>query len=194
MSFAKPTGMEKIAQGWFSWNFLGKLYRNYINTLQIREAAKVLDFGSGAGMSSRYIIKKLHKSKGELTCLEPSEFWMNYSTKKLRRHKNIYFTRDHITENNLAENYFNIVYIHLVLHDIHSHERPDIIKALAKVMKEGGVLYIREPMSEKHGMPAEEIDTLMNEAGLNKISGTDEKVPLLGMAYRGVYTKKNLSK
>ncbi len=189
MSFEKPTLMERFGLGWLTHNCLGGFYRKYIDTLGIREDARVLDFGSGSGMCSKYILRKLDPDHGELTCLEPSSYWLEYAKRRIGHHRNVFFKNGRITDNTLLNHYYDIVNIHLVLHDIQKGIRQETISALYKHLNSGGVVYVREPTGSHHGMPVEDIRDLFKNAGFNLVEGREGKIAMMGKGYRAMFKK-----
>ena len=63
------------------------------------------------------------------------------------------------------------------------------VNALSEALKPGGVLYIREPTSGRHGLPAAEIVDLMTHAGLRKTTLSEGRAFLLGRFLVGEFRK-----
>ena len=94
-----------------------------------------------------------------------------------------------ITTMELEENEYDVILIHFVLHDIDEDIRPAIIKKLVSVLKPGGRLIIREPTSKSHGMPAEEVQNLMQSNELEERSFIARKMMFMISVIEGVYYK-----
>ena len=54
------------------------------------------------------------------------------------------------------------------------------MKVLSQKLKEGGLLFIREPIKKSHGMPVEEIRALLSDAGLNELEHKETKSEYIG--------------
>jgi ubiquinone/menaquinone biosynthesis C-methylase UbiE len=164
-------------------------YKNYVDTFRLKGDEEVLDFGGGGGGLTRHIAKRLLQGRGQVTCLDTSEAWLDVARKQLRRFPNVIFVCDEIS--NLADRdpQFDVIAIHIMLHDIDKELRQDIVNALSHTLKNTGTLFVREPTKEKHGMPADEIRELMRNAGLREISFSEEKLAFVGPTYSGVFGK-----
>ena len=160
------------------------LYTPYIKSFGIRGNERILDFGCGGGASSRCIAKKLTKG-GFLTCVDTSIFWMKKAEKRLRKYNNVELKTGDIRELDIPDSSYDIVSIVHVIHDIEPELRQDTVNSLAAKLREGGRLYIIEPTKKSHGMPTEEIQTLMNNAGLVETDKTIKK-----SSYKGEFTKR----
>ncbi len=78
-----------------------------------------------------------------------------------------------------AERY-DVVVIQFVLHDILSHERKTIIETLAKWLKDGGVLHVREP---KEFVVVEDIQRLLKEAGFREVESKSVRPSFMGVCF-----------
>ncbi len=95
--------------------------------------------------------------------------------KRLKKFHNIDFVNSDMGSSPLPNDYFNLIVISYVLHDIPSKERAAITKSLAGKLKPTGFIQLREPIKESHGMPVEEIRSLMARAGLKEFASTMSK-------------------
>ena len=73
-----------------------------------------------------------------------------------------------------------------VLHDIPPEDRDDTLQALARILKNGGALFIREPTRESHGMPMRELQERLLRAGL-----TESENEIRNSEVRGKFIKSN---
>lgn len=71
-----------------------------------------------------------------------------------------------------------------MLHDIPPAERPAVVAALARTLRPGGCLFIREPMRFITG---QELAGLMEAAGLQAVSSRMTEVFTQGAVYEGVF-------
>jgi len=76
------------------------------------------------------------------------------------------------------------------LHDIDVNLRPDIVKAIARIIKPGGHLYIREPLMAERQISASSIESLMNKAGLLERSVKFKRSFWYGEIVEMVFEKK----
>lgn len=187
LSYTEPNLIDVLLEE-LMYRFYTSVYTDYLAALRIRGNERMLEFGSGGGAFSRHIIQLL-SAGGMLTCLDISEFWMNKAKARLISYPNIRFFQGDITD--MEGGAFDIVLVHMVLHDIPHSSRQKIVQTLAGKMNHGGVLYIREPIKESHGMPADKIRALMNDAGLFENAYTMTKSFFTGLLYEGIYKKNH---
>ncbi|HHU18602.1 MAG: class I SAM-dependent methyltransferase [Anaerovoracaceae bacterium] len=159
------------------------VYKAFADRLPLEGREQVLDFGCGMGTVAYYVAKKL--PHGHLTCLDISEQWMNVCRKTLRGYGNITFQQAESPK--FANESFNLVYSHFVLHDIPVSELKRIISALAESLKSGGVFVFREPLKEMYKISV--IKHLIEQNGLSLKDSRITDIPLLGNALESVYTK-----
>ena len=141
----------------------------------------VLDFGCGGGASTRSIAARLTRG-GSVTGVDISSYFSERAKKRVAHHTNARILRGRITELDLPPQSFDLVSIIHVIHDIPGAGRPATVQALAQLLKPGGRLWILEPTRPSHGMPAEEVRALMDEAGLKEVSADSE-----GNAFKGIF-------
>jgi ubiquinone/menaquinone biosynthesis C-methylase UbiE len=166
-------------------NLIGEplFYKPYFTTFGLKGDETVLDFGCGGGVGSRCLRKLLDKA-GHLTCVDISNFWINKAKKRLQKYSNVECNAGDIRELDIPESTYGIISIFHVIHDVAPAERQDIINTLSRKLKGSGTLFIREPVRESHGMPVEEIRTLLSNAGL-----TETEHELTKSDYMGKYQK-----
>ena len=146
-------------------------YQKFIEEIGLKGGENVLDFGAGWGDNSYYIAKSLNQ-KGRVTALDVSEEWQTVAKKRLKEFHNIDFVQSDIRSSSLLNGSFDVIVISYVLHDIPAKERSEIIKSLAIKLKSTGFIQLREPTKERHGMPMDEIRSLMKKAGLKESNST----------------------
>jgi 2-polyprenyl-3-methyl-5-hydroxy-6-metoxy-1,4-benzoquinol methylase len=161
MSITDPTKTMILLHELFWFKLLRGYYQKLVASLDLNGDEKVLDFGCGPGAASKWVALNLEKGNGELTCFDISEKWIKRAKKKLNRFSNVKFYAVDIRDWHERNEYYDIVFIHFMLHDIPQSERPENIKTLAQKMSADATLIIREPTKERHGMPPEEIRSLM---------------------------------
>ena len=161
-------------------------YKNYVCGIGFRGDEKVLEVGCGGGNLSRFLAKKVEK----LVCVDCSRYWAGKARRRLRNFSNIKFELADVL-NFDKEDYFDIIIVHYVLHDI--IQRDKAIGVLKKCLRNDGVVYTREPVRKSHGMLTEEIENLFLQNGfVNEKSWSGYSFPLRGRIYEGVFRKKLL--
>ena len=99
-------------------------YKNYAKRINLQENEKILEIGSGGGNLSRFLTEKL--PQGELVCIDRSEYYIDKAKRRLKSFENIKLELTDFLEFN-KENYFNVIVVHYVLHDIAKEKRKDKI-------------------------------------------------------------------
>jgi 2-polyprenyl-3-methyl-5-hydroxy-6-metoxy-1,4-benzoquinol methylase len=152
------------------------LYNRYFKTFGLSGNEKILDFGCGGGAGSRCLAELLDNG-GHLTCVDISRYWIDKANRRLKGYTNIESLAGDIRELDIPENSFDVISIFHVMHDIAPEERQSIADRLAKLLNMNGRIFIREPIKESHGMPVQEIVSLLSKNGLKEIRsdvGTSE--------------------
>lgn len=155
------------------------LYNPYFKTFGLKCNERVLDFGCGGGAGSRCLANLLSKG-GHLTCVDVSSYWIAKARKRLEKYSNVECKSGDIRELDIPDSSFDIISTIHVVHDISPAERQDIVKTLSQKLKAGGLFFIREPVKKSHGMPVEEIRTLLSGAGLKEIEHKETKSEYMG--------------
>ena len=144
---------------------------------------EVLDFGCGGGVSTRSIAARLTQG-GSVTGVEISLYFSERARQRVARRHNARVLHGEISELDLPRQSFDLVSIIHVIHDIPGARRCATVQALGSLLKPSGRLWIWEPTRPRHGMPAEEVRSLMGEAGLREVSAE-----IQGNAFKGVFEK-----
>ena len=189
MSFKEPSSTQIFFTVAVGHTFGSFFWKNYVKSLNLNGNEKILEYGSGSGAISRHIAPILLKGGGSLTCVDISQKWMGTIKKRMDKYPNVEFKLGAIFDLDIPDDFYDAVVIHYVLHDIDPDLREEIIKALSKKLKNGGKVYIREPLADNHGMPSAEIRKLMINAGLNEISFKINNVRLVGKSTEAVFEK-----
>ena len=189
MSYKDADFRHRLVDAIFSNWIVNGTYKKYIYSLGLKGDEKMLDFGSGSGAGSRHFAEILSKSGGHLTCLDISGGWMRIAKKRMRKHPHVDYVTDDIRHSNLPAGIFDVISIHIMLHDIDQKERPEIVEALTDKLKPGGRLFIREPIEEHHGMPVDEIRRLMIHNRLQENGFAMSKITFIGSVYSGKFIK-----
>jgi len=155
------------------------LYNPYFKTFGLKGNERVLDFGCGGGAGSRRLANLLSED-GHLTCVDVSSHWIAKARKRLDKYSNVECKSGDIRELDISDSSFDVISAIHVIHDVAPQERQDIVNALSRKLKEGGLLFIREPTKKSHGMPVEEIRALLSDAGLKEIKHKETKSEYMG--------------
>jgi len=162
----------------FEMNIIGRpYYRGYVQGLGLRGDERVLEYGSGPGAASRYVAQQLASGGGHLTCVDISLVWMTHLKRRMRGYQNVDFKLGDIVTLDIPDESYDVVTIHFVLHEIEHSERQEKVNALARTLKSDGAMFVREPISERHGMPPEEIRELVSSTGLHEVHSAIAKPP-----------------
>jgi ubiquinone/menaquinone biosynthesis C-methylase UbiE len=186
MDIANPSPLTAFVITAYDNTVGASAYRRYFGevTSMLKGDEHVLELGSGWGIGSRCLAQHLLKRNGRLTCVDISDYWIERTRKRLKRFPNIDFVLGDITKLNIPDTSHDAVVIRNTLHEIAPERRHDTLKATVRTLKPDGTLFIREPTSEGHGIPAEEIRRLVTASGLVETESVEEK-----KAYRGVFRK-----
>ena len=191
MAFKEPNFMH-IFLMWFADDILARsVYKKRIESLNLRGNERILDFGSGPGVAAEFIAQKLQKGNGKLTCVDMSKIWLKKIKKKLSKFSNIDYKLGDISELQIDASSYDVIFINFVLHDVEKDIRQRTVNSLSRLLKDTGILYIKEPTSKFHGIPVEDIRNLMNQGGLIEKHFTLDRsfAGPPGIKYSGEYRK-----
>jgi len=155
------------------------LYNPYFKTFELEGNESVLDFGCGGGTGSRCLAKFLDRG-GHLTCIDTSRYWIAKARKRLDKYSNADCKLGDIRELDIPDSSFDVISTIHVIHDIAPTERADIIEILSLKLRAGGLFFIKELIRKSHGMPVDEIRSLLSEAELNEIRHKETKLEYIG--------------
>ncbi|HUX06915.1 MAG TPA: class I SAM-dependent methyltransferase [Acidobacteriota bacterium] len=188
MSFAHSSRLHRFVDAVFMHGLMKGAYKKFADTFDLKGSEKVLDFGGGTGALSRHVAERL-RDGGSVVVLDASVGWIETGAKRLRRYRNIEFIAGDQNTLSQMKAGFDVITIHFMLHDIDKAQRQEAVNALSEALKPGGVLYIREPTSGRHGMQAAEIIDLMASADLRKTASSEGRAFLLGRFFIGEFRK-----
>ena len=185
----EPSRAEVFESRLVANGLLRGLYRRYVERMGLRGDERVLDYGSGGGAAARHLAKRLVAAGGRLTCMDVSARWQRAAKRVLRDYPDVEYRRGDVRAMALPDGCFDVVLVHWMLHDVPPPERPSIVTELARLLRPGGRLFVREPTAAKHGIPALEARALLGGAGLEETLTSEGKALVLGAHYRAVWTK-----
>lgn len=189
MSITEPSKISIQLHEFFWLKLMKSYYRKFVESFDLKGDEMVLDFGCGPGAASKFIAQILEKRGGRLTCLDLSKDWIERAKKNLGQFSNVEYYAEDIRKWEEKNNYFDAAVIHFMLHDVDKSERQEAVKALAKKMKAGAKLFIREPTKESHGLKPGEIRELMLNNGLEEIDSKTIRRFMMGAMYSGIFRK-----
>ncbi len=166
-------------------------YKRYVDSFGLKGNEWVLDYGSGWGRLSQPIAERLSRGTGHLTCVDVSAVWMGIVQKRLKAYSNVDFKLGDIASLDIDDGAYNVVIVHFVLHHIDKRVQQEKVAALSRKLKNGGRLFIREPIRAAHGTPVDEIHALLSAAGLRERDNRMTRSLVMGQVYEGVFEKTN---
>lgn len=189
MTYENPNRLDTITESLLSALLYPRLFNRYRDMVALGDSERILEVGCGGGAMTRQLAK--HGGQGTIiTCVDLLEFWIDRAKRRVPPSAGITYIAGDITDVGLPHSDYTLVFIHYMFHDVPSKERHAMASRLAGVMATGGRLFICEPTKASHGMPAEEIDDTFVNAGLKKVEGTPDSVPIMGTMYRAVFKKE----
>lgn len=151
-------------EDWVRTWLAGPSYRRSFRNLRMEGDERVLELGVGGGHAARVILGRL--TTGSYTGFDVDEWWAGRARRKLARFPNADVLVGDVRDLPLEDEAFDLVVVHLTLHDVPEGDREPIVEALAAKLRPGGVLFVKEPVREGHGMPEVDIWRLMEGAAL----------------------------
>lgn len=165
LNFSNPSKLLVWGYGLLCPSYGRKFYKMLVNTLQLKGAEHILDFGSGAGVLAKKVIKMLNE-EGQLTCLDTSPEFLNKARRKLRKFNNANFLLGDIRNLQIEPSSFDIIITSWVLHHLPTEEITDILKEFNNALKPDGRVVIIEYCHEPHGIAEESLISLLNANSL----------------------------
>jgi len=188
MDFENPDFLFVLVDGWLVPRLFPFFYRRYADTIELQGDEAVLDFGAGSGGIAMHLAPRL-KDGGSVTCVDICPPLVRIAEKRLRRYSNATCLLGRIETHALDPESFDHIVIHNALHDIQEGERRNTVAELARVLKAGGKLYLREPVKPSHGATPDDIRALMNGVGLSEERASEYKLFPVGPVYDAVFAK-----
>jgi ubiquinone/menaquinone biosynthesis C-methylase UbiE len=93
---------------------------------------------------------------------------MTHLKRRMRGYQNVDFKLGDVVSLDIEDATYDVVTIHFVLHEIEESLRQEKVNALSQKLKNGGRMFIREPLSVRHGMHPDEVRALVSSAGLHE--------------------------
>ena len=162
---------------------LSPYYRSFVTSVGLTGTERVLDFGSGSGICSRHIARRLMHRGGRLDCVDISQRWMETIQRTLKHCENVNFYIGRLGELGLEEKSYDIIVSHFVLHEIHRDDLPDLLHVFSRLLNKRGRVIFREPLREMIG--SEDFKDLAKSSGL-RVTSIKESRLLSGHVIEGV--------
>ena len=184
----EPSKREVALTKFFLHTPARSIYRSFADSIPLQGNESVLDFGSGYGTVAKWIAPRLRS--GQLTCADISSLWQAECRKHLAKFENISYFNDDIYQLDASEQ-FDIIYAHFVLHDLPYPELETVIPHLVQLLKRGGTLVIREPISDPKKFQT--ICELLLQQKLRLLQTRQHFIPLMGKSFDILYQKRALN-
>ena len=146
----EPSRIEIIVTKLIGNTLLQSYYNSFIKILGINNGDKVLDYCSGSGIISKKIAKKL--KNGKLIFADVSKEWLRHAARNLSGYKAAKSIHLNDFNSGIMGGKYDKIIVHFALHDFPSDYHFLIINQQIKNLKSDGMIFIREPLVEKHGL------------------------------------------
>jgi ubiquinone/menaquinone biosynthesis C-methylase UbiE len=163
----------------------GTYYGKDVKVLNLKGDESVLDFGCGGGTASRHIMDFLTE-RGRLLGVDTSAYWIKIASRRLEKYPNANFQAGDIRTMDLPGGSMDVIVTLHVLHHIEPAARLSVVQELARLLKKDGRFYIRERIEASHGIPADELRSLLSRIGFREAYHSLTKAE-----YRGLFTVEN---
>jgi 2-polyprenyl-3-methyl-5-hydroxy-6-metoxy-1,4-benzoquinol methylase len=110
-------------------------------------------------------------------------------TKRLKKYPNMDYKLGDIAALDIADDAYDIVVVHNVLHHVAKDEQQETVTVLARKLKPGGRLFIREFTRAEHGTPVIEIRAVMSGAEFHERQSRMTRSLMMGEVFDGVFEK-----
>jgi len=187
MDFVNPPWAFVLIDGWLAPRLFRSFYRRYAAGIELTGSEDVLEFGCGSGGIAEHLLQRL--PDGSLMCADISPPMIRIAERRLAGYANASCRVGRIEDLTLPAASVDIVVIHNALHDIPEADRPETLRELARLLRPGGRLALREPTKPSHGMPATVYRTALTAAGLKEHRSSEYKVFPAGPVFDAVFVK-----
>ena len=174
----EPTKGEVFLAELVGYTALHSYYKSFVNELEIHGSEDIIDYCCGNGNISKFLAKRI--TTGSLIFADVSEKWLNQTAQKLKHcpYSQRFFIKDFGSKIGNSES--DIIVLHYSLHDFPKDLWIPIINQLINNLKIGGTLYIREPLSENHGLKLYELTNILESTKKIAYKYSIRKKNLLG--------------
>jgi len=119
----------------------------FLDNCNIKKGMKCLDVGSGPGFVSMDLRQRVD-DKGEITALEPSEYYLNYfkDYSEKMNWTNIKFINSDLENSDIENEYYDFIFLRWVIDFVAEPEK--FLLKLLNSLKKGGVIAIQDYVYE----------------------------------------------
>jgi ubiquinone/menaquinone biosynthesis C-methylase UbiE len=168
-----------------------KVTDSFLDRLNVGRGWKCLDAGSGPGFVT-FDLRERTGEKGEVTGLEPSEFYVENSKKETEKRvwKNVKFISSKLEEAALPQNYYDLIFSRWVIGFVPDAE--NFLKKCIASLKPGGIIAIQDynyeglflfPKGGKFDIMPEKVKEYYRSGGGD---------PYIAAAFPGFFRKYNI--
>ncbi|HMS64285.1 MAG TPA: methyltransferase domain-containing protein [Ignavibacteria bacterium] len=120
-----------------------KFTNEFLDNIPVKKGSNCLDIGSGPGFVSMELRERVGEG-GEITALEPSEFYLNYFKEHCKKMKwnNIRFIQGIAEEAEIEKDYYDLIYLRWVIDFVSEPEK--LLLKLTGCLKKGGIIAIQD--------------------------------------------------
>lgn len=151
----EPKKSEIILTRLLGSTVLQKYYDDFIRELALDRHDVVLDYCAGAGQISSRAARKV--TDGKLVYADVSSSWQSLASKKLSKCNVARKCLFHSFDKKLLLGQYDKIIMHFVMHDIDAKYRMAAINHMIMNLKKDGMIYIREPVDDVHGLKLYEL-------------------------------------
>lgn len=128
-----------------------KITGSFLAKLNIQKGWKCLDVGAGPGFVS-VDIRNITGDSGEITAIEPSEFYLNYFKEYCAKNNfnNVKFVHGILEDTELEDEYYDLIFLRWVIDFVKEPEK--FLLKLFSALKKGGVIAIQDYNYEGLGL------------------------------------------
>lgn len=145
---ANQTELERLE---FQHGVWKEITDRFLDKINIQKGWKCLDVGSGPGFVSMDL-RKIVGGSGEITAVEPSEFYVNYFKEQCakKNFRNFKFIQSTLEDTDLGNDQYDLIYLRWVIDFVKEPEK--FLLKLLKALKKGGVIAVQDYNYEGIGL------------------------------------------
>ncbi len=164
--FESPSWLFKLEMFFIKPLFTGpRFLRPFVSELGLNGSERVLEFGCGNGVLLSYLAQALERG-GMAVGIDTSSYMVSHARERLGHFRNVKVMQGDIRILELEPGEFDLVVFVHVLHDVEPECRLETLESLVRLLKPKGRMCFIEPVSVSHGMPIEEIQSLLDSVGM----------------------------
>lgn len=152
-----------------------KIYKSYLESLELKGDEAIFELGSNIGYLSRQIAKKLSKG-GYLTCGDISADSADLLKTMLNKYKNVNFCFGNIRKMNIGCEIYDKIIFNDCLANLPKSEKESYLRFVLLLLKPKANIYVRQPISSNEGISSSKVRQLMREIGLKEVDYKFDKI------------------